>query len=101
MRNGRAQIWPIIAVKVSSFHISPKYVKMSIETTVSSLENDGRFSVEAELTVASIVRNGKQIGLECIETKSLQGQCQVLCLRRHGNLESETQDVKGPENLSV
>lgn len=71
MSSGSAQIWPIIAVNVSSFQISPRYVKMSIETTIETSETESLFRDEDGLTVASIVRDGQQIGLECVETKSL------------------------------
>lgn len=71
MSRGSAQIWPIIAVKVSSFHISPRYVKISIDTTVAVLEVDSLLRAEDKLTVPSIVRDSQQIGLERVETQSL------------------------------
>lgn len=81
MSSGSAQIWPIIAVKVSSFHISPRYVKMSIETTVNRIRGgqpvQSRIKVEDALTVAGIIRDCQKIGLKCVEAKSLQSQCQV------------------------
>jgi hypothetical protein len=59
MSSGSAQIWPIVAVNVSSFHISAKYVKMSIEMTVAALDINTDFGSQDELTVSSIVWDGE------------------------------------------
>lgn len=74
---------------------------MSIETTVDGIRSDTLSRGKLELTVASVIRYGQQVRLECVEAKSLESQRQVLCLWRHGDLEGQTQDVEGPENLSI